>query len=260
MRPDVVVHLASAGVLEGDSSPTTLYEINVAATKNIVEAVSEVGGCKIIHTGSCSEYACQEDKPIIETSPLGAPNYYGATKAASVQILLGLSKQLGVPSVVLRPFNIYGPGESSKRLIPYLIQQQLSGNECELTHGRQQKDFLFVEDAARGFLAAIQRFETLEPHQIYNLCSGIPTNLRDIGERIVRLMRGSPQLFRWDARPQRAGEPHFIVGDPSRLMSATGWAPSIDLDLGLGKSILYYRQKHSNSKALSSHPISVAAA
>ena len=259
-KPDFVIHLASAGVLEGDNTPSSLFDINIQATKNLVEAVAEVGCCKIIHTGSCSEYACEDSELISESSPLGASNYYGATKAASVQMLLGLSRHLGISAVVLRPFNIYGPGESDKRLIPYLIKQQLFGRECELTQGLQLKDFLFVEDAACGFLSAIEHFDDVVEQHIHNLCSGIPTSLRDVGELIVNLLGGDPRLFKWGAKLPRAGEPIQIVGDPSRFMAATGWKPQINLDIGLKKTILYHRQKAEQSYTIPSKTNRSAAA
>ncbi len=147
-----------------------------------------------------------------------------------------------------------------KRLIPYLINQQIAGRECELTHGLQQKDFLYVDDAAKGFVTAIERFDSLKLHCIYNLCSGIPSSLRSVGERIVRLMHGNAQLFRWGVRPARAAEPSFIVGDPSLFMSTTGWQPQMDLDLGLSRTILYHRQLAGRSSSLSSHKAQSAAA
>lgn len=258
-RPEFIVHLASAGVLDGDTNPATLFEVNVRATVNLVEAAALVGDIKIIHTGTCSEYACQDGLISLESSPIGPPNYYGATKAASVQLLLGLCRLMGVPAVVLRPFNIYGQGESPKRLIPYLIEQQFAGRVCELTHGLQKKDFLYIDDAANGYLHAINHFEKLDMYGIYNLCTGIPTSLRSVGEKIASLMNGDTRLFHWGAKPARAAEPQIIVGDPRRFVEATGWIPSTELDIGLHKTIVYYRERAARTSAYQSSIPSAAA-
>lgn len=246
--PDFVIHLASAGVISGDNDPSALYEVNVEATRNLVSAMAETGRAKLIHTGSCSEYAPSDSVLLSELSPIGPTNFYGATKSASVQIALGLARQLAIPATVLRPFNIYGPRESRKRLVPYLIEGQLQNQECKLTHGLQQKDFLHVEDAARGYLSAIENFDRLGSYEIYNLCSGIGHTLRDVGSCLAEVSGGRQEIYKWGAVAPRAGEPDRIVGDPSKFRIATGWTPRYHLDIGLRKTFFYHLRLHSESR------------
>lgn len=247
-EPKFVIHLASAGVISGDNDPTVLYEVNVEATRNLIAAIAETGRARLIHTGSCSEYASGDSKLLSELSPIGPNNFYGATKSASVQIALGLARQLDVPAIVLRPFNIYGPRESRKRLVPYLIEGQLQNQECKLTHGLQEKDFLHVEDAARGYLSAMENFDRLGSYEIYNLCSGIGHTLRDVGVCLAEVAGGRRDIYKWGAVTQRTGEPNRIVGDPSKFFLATGWTPQFDLDIGLRKTFLYHLRQHSKSR------------
>ncbi len=247
-EPDFVIHLASAGVISGDNDPTALYEVNVEATRNLVSAIAETGRARLIHTGSCSEYAPSDSTLLSELSPIGPTNYYGATKSASVQIALGLARQLEVPAIVLRPFNIYGPRESRKRLVPYLIEGQIQNQECKLTHGLQQKDFLHVEDAALGYLSAVEKFDCLGSYEIFNLCSGIGHTLRDVGACLAEVSGGRHDIYKWGAVTQRAGEPNRMVGDPSKFSLATGWTPRFDLDIGLRKTFLYHLRQHSETR------------
>lgn len=246
-EPTFVIHLASAGVLAGDNDPETLYEVNVEATKNLVEAIAETGGAKLIHTGSCSEYSPSDAEYLSESSPIGPTNLYGATKAASVQIALGLARHRNIPAIVLRPFNIYGPRESEKRLVPYLIACQLENQECRLTHGLQQKDFLHVDDAALGFLSAMEHFDHLGSYEIYNLCSGVAHTLRDVGKCLVEVSGGREEIYQWGAVAQRRGEPIRIVGDPAKFCEATGWTPRLDLDLGLRDTFHYHLRLQSEA-------------
>ena len=237
IQPTTVVHLAAAGVVSRGEDAYGLIAGNVDFTVNLIRAASAVGCSSFIHTGSCFEYAEGSAQQLTERDLVDPFSLYGATKAASVQLALGLSKHLNLPLVVLRLFGVYGPGEAPQRLIPTLTRGLHAYQPIDLTAGTQIRDWMFIDDAAAGFCTAVSRFDQLVPHTVYNLCTGVGHTVRDVCETLADAMNRPRNLLRWGARPTRIGEPHSIVGDASRFQSAVGWEPNYELVQGIRATV-----------------------
>jgi nucleoside-diphosphate-sugar epimerase len=117
--------------------------------------------------------------------------------------------------------------------VPFLIDRLRRGGAVDLTPGTQVRDLLYVEDAAEAFVMAADAPTLGDDGQVYNVCSGVPVAVREVGETVARLLAASPELLRWGAIPPRSEEPPWIVGDGERFRSATGWKPKHDLTAGL---------------------------
>ncbi len=233
VQPDVIVHLAAAGVTAGGNDFDQLMNGNITYTLNLVQAASNAGCKAILHTGSCFEYAAVDERKLAEQDLVHPFSLYGSTKAASVQLAIGLARHLDVDLTVLRLFGVYGDGEVAQRLLPTLIRGLASHQPIDLTDGTQVRDWMYIDDAAQAFCAAVLHLDQLLPYTIYNLCTGIGHSVREVGETLAAEMGRPQSLLRWGTKPNRRGEPAMIVGDPKRFQDATGWRPHFDLKQGI---------------------------
>jgi GDP-4-dehydro-6-deoxy-D-mannose reductase len=235
IEAEVVFHLASPGVVASSDSPELLIETNVRLIARLLTVVQGWPLRNIVHAGSFSEYA-PSDAILTEDSPLVPATPYGASKVAAWAAGQTLAMQLGLPLVNVRLFHIYGPGEAKGRLIPYLYDRLARGELAQLTAGQQARDPIFIDDAIEALLAAACLPPAKSPIA-YNVCSGQPVEVRQIGEVVADLMHAPPALLRWGDLPYRPGEMMRAVGDNHRFVQATGWQPRVGLVEGVARSL-----------------------
>ena len=237
-RIGTICHLASYGVAAGEADTAQLIAGNVALTANLVEAASRHSVRRFIQTGSCFEYAVASDaRPLSEDSPIRPWSVYGAAKSTSVHFARTLAAKLDLPLVTLRLFGVYGPGEQPQRLVPYLLNRLELREAAELTPGFQVRDFLYIDDAVDAYRAALAGADGLFDGRALNVCTGVPTSIRELGATAAELLNAPAELLRWGALPGRPEEPERIVGDPGAFRVAAGWAPRFDLREGLRATI-----------------------
>ena len=233
-----ICHLASYGVAAGESDRAQLIAGNVGLTATLIEAAARHSVRRFVQTGSCFEYAAPRDGlPLSEDSPVRPWSVYGAAKSASVHFARTLSAKLGLPLITLRLFGVYGSGEQPQRLVPYLLNRLERREAAELTPGFQVRDFLYIDDAVDAYRTALAGADELFDGRDFNVCTGVPTSIRELGVTAAELLNAPAQLLRWGALPGRPEEPARIVGDPSAFRAATGWAPRFDLREGLRATI-----------------------
>jgi UDP-glucose 4-epimerase len=233
---EVIFHLASYGVSPAERDPEAMIEGNVALTTRLV-AAAPTSLRRFLFTGSCSEYApAREPTHLDEQHPIAPISLYGAAKAAARLCGDALARTRGLPFVTLRPFGVYGPGEGPHRLVPHLLDRLKRGEPPELTPGEQARDLTFIDDVVDALLLAATA-EAIEPHAVYNLCSGEPVRIRAVAEATARLL-GTPSAdLGLGRRPYRSDEPMWVVGDGRRFHEATGFRPKVGLDEGLARMI-----------------------
>jgi nucleoside-diphosphate-sugar epimerase len=236
LAPEVVFHLAAAGVNPEDREPTQLLDGNLNLIHAVLGALAERPPAAFVYTGSCSEYApADPPRRLSEDDPVLPPDLYGAAKAATTLWATALARHFGIPLVALRLFHFYGPGEPARRLVPSLIHGLRTGQPVPLTPGEQVRDLLFVEDVIGALLAAAT--ERVPPYQVYNVCSSTPVRVRELAELTARLMRKPLDLLEFGSLPYRPDDQMWMVGDNRRFRSLTGWRPGWDLEAGLARTI-----------------------
>lgn len=237
LSTDLVINLAAYGVHQEDRDPEALLDGNVHLVTRLLVATAGWPLKGFIHTGSCSEYGTQPSGTLLrEDHPVRPTSLYGAAKAASVMYGNALAVRLGTPFVTLRLFGVFGVGERPDRLVPYLIDRLLRDEPADLTVGAQVRDFTYVDDVVEAFLAA-GRASGVARYTTYNVCSGRPVRVREIGEAVATAMGKPRTLLQWGRRPYRTDEPTWLVGDHHRFTTATGWQPRISLDDGIRRMI-----------------------
>ncbi|MDB5351636.1 MAG: Nucleoside-diphosphate-sugar epimerase [Planctomycetota bacterium] len=221
--PDVVFHLAWAGVGRTGRDDRSQIESNLAGTLALFDLAVSVGCRSFVGLGSQAEYG-PHDGIIDENTPLNPTSLYGAAKASACLLLTRLAANAGVRFAWLRLFSAYGPGDHPQALIPFLIRSLLDGKTPTLSSGSQPWDYLYVTDAADAIAGAGC---SPEATGVYNLASGQFVTIRSVAERLRDMTDPGASLEFGEARSPG------IQADISRLGSAIGWKPRIGLEVGL---------------------------
>lgn len=154
---DVVLHLAALiAIPYSYHSPDTYVDTNIKGTLNVVQAARELGVSRVVHTSTSEVYGTARFVPITEDHPLQGQSPYSASKIGADQIAMSFFNSFGLPVVILRPFNTYGPRQSARAVIPTIITQLVNGvREIKLGAVHPTRDFNYVSDTVRGFIAAL---------------------------------------------------------------------------------------------------------
>ena len=235
--PELVYHLAAFGVDRPSEDPRQAVLVNVMGTVHLLEAVRERHLRRFIYIGTCYEYACGEN-PIGPDTSLAPANIYAATKSGGALACRSYERVCDLPLVIVRPFQSYGPWQSIRQLIPYVIVSLLEGEDVRVTSGRQTRDFVFIDDLVNALLLVSERDDAVG--QTFNLGSGRGTPVRTVVERIVELLGGDGTV-EFGAMPHRPAEIWDIWSDNTRAHALLGWSPDCSLTDGLGNTINWYR-------------------
>ena len=237
LKPELVYNLGSAGVNPDDRDPAFLLAGNVGLITALVTALQNASPSRLIHIGSCSEYAPAEAGRLLdENAAVNPPSIYGAAKACAFMYGGALAARLNVPFITLRLFGVYGPGEAPHRLVPSVISHLQRNEPIELTGGEQVRDLIYVDDAVEALLAAAA-CEELQAGSAYNVCSSRAIKIRQVAECVAECMHKPKSLLRFGQRPYRDDEPMWIVGDNRRFSKLAGWSPQVTLQQGISQSI-----------------------
>jgi CDP-glucose 4,6-dehydratase len=242
---DVVFHLAAQTIVaNAQASPRETFETNVLGTWNVMEVCRELGVGSVLFASSDKAYGSSDELPYREEFPLRAAHSYDASKAAADILARSYWHSYGVPVAVTRFANIYGGGDLNfSRLIPEAVSAVLDGRRPVIrSDGTPQRDFLYVEDAARAYLAIADALDDGAARgEAFNAGGGEPHAVADV-LRLIAELAGSdlePDI-RGTGNPE--GEIDHQYVDSTKLIETTGWRPEVDLQEGLRRAIDWYRE------------------
>lgn len=227
--PHVVFHLAAAGVTSPSINPRLALMVNAAGAVNLLEALRESDVRRIVMVGTSHEYGARE-----AMEGLDPFNAYAASKVAAWAYSRMYWRAHGLPVVTVRPFQVYGPGQSERALIPAAIRAALSGDDFSTTAGEQIRDFVHVEDIVSGVVAAAEAPDI--EGQSLDLGTGVGNAVQHIVVRIWQLTAATGRV-QSSALPYRAGEPMHLVADAQRTAQLTGWRAGTSVEEGLPATI-----------------------
>lgn len=224
---DRVLHLAALiAIPYSYHSPDTYVDVNVKGTLNVVQAARDLNVQKVVHTSTSEVYGTARFVPITEEHPLQGQSPYSASKIGADQIALSFHAAFGTPVAVLRPFNTYGPRQSARAVIPTIITQLAAGHrEVQLGALHPTRDFSYVEDTARGFIAAMEHDATVG--EVTNIGSGFEISIADTARLIAEVM-GVDVAIREDVqrlRPEKS-EVDRLFASYELATARMGWTPS----------------------------------
>jgi NDP-hexose 4,6-dehydratase len=248
---DIAFHLAALiGIPYSYEAPHSYVETNVVGTMNVLEAARRHGTPRVVITSTSEVYGTARRVPIDEGHPLQAQSPYSASKIAADKLAESYHLSFGLPVVTLRPFNTFGPRQSARAVIPTVIAQVSAGAETvHLGATEPTRDFTFVEDTARAFLAVGQAPAERVIGGELNAGTGTEIAIGAVAQRIGELMG---RTVRIEQQPERlrpeTSEVMRLVCDSSRLREATGWAPQVEFDDGLLRTIAWFREPENLSR------------
>jgi GDP-L-fucose synthase len=250
-QPDLVLHLAAkvGGIGANQSRPGTFFRDNMAMGLNVLEQARLTGTKKVVITGTICAYPKFAPIPFREDDlwngyPEETNAAYGVAKKALLVMAEAYRAQFGCNFVMLFPVNLYGPRDNfdleTSHVIPAMIRKFVSAkqegrNAVQLWgDGSPTREFLFVQDAAEGLVAAALHYDDSAP---VNLGAGFEISMKDLAELIARKV-GYDGTITWDAsRPN--GQLRRML-DVSRAKERFGFVARTSLDVGLDRTIAWY--------------------
>jgi GDP-4-dehydro-6-deoxy-D-mannose reductase len=234
-RPDAIFHLAGiSSIPDAQGDPGLAYEINVLGAARVLHEVRtrrRAGKTDpvLLVVGSGAQYGrVVEQRPLRENDSQRPMSIYAASKAAQEIVALEAANSEGVRVIATRSFNHSGPGQAEQFLLPALVHRVLAiraGVKSTLRIGNADtvRDFLHVRDVVRAYLALV---ECGVAGEAYNVCSGEGYRVRDLAKRVLAAAGVNAQIEVEPALVRRDEVP-WLVGDPAKVRSATGWAPTL---------------------------------
>lgn len=238
---DVVFHLAALiGIPYSYVAPDSYIETNVKGTMNMCLAAMDNKVQRFIHTSTSEVYGTAEYIPIDEKHPLQPQSPYSASKIAADAIAMSFHLSFNFPLTIARPFNTYGPRQSARAVIPTIITQIASGKkEIKLGDISPTRDFNFVKDTCRGFLALSEHESSIG--EIFNIGSNSEISIGETVKLINELMQSNLQIISDENRLRpKNSEVKRLVSDNQKIYSLTGYQPQFNFKQGLQLTIDWF--------------------
>lgn len=246
---DTIFHLAALiAIPYSYIAPDSYLETNVKGTLNICQAARQNGCRKLIHTSTSEVYGTAKYVPINENHPLQPQSPYSASKIGADAIAMSYYYSFGLPVVVARPFNTYGPRQSARAVIPTIITQIAAGKKAiMLGDVRPTRDFNYVEDTVSGLvsLGACEKSDG----EVVNIGSNCEVSVGNVFELIRRAMRSDARsvVDEQRLRPNKS-EVERLWCDNTKINAMTGFAPKISLEAGLQSTIEWFTKSENLAK------------
>lgn len=238
--PELVFHLAAyQDVGQSFSQIEECFDVNAKGTANLFDACE--GASRFVYVATSEVYGFQTGVPFVESMEPKPLSPYAVTKYAG-EMFCRMKQRMSPRGaiVILRPFNAFGPYQSTKAIIPELILKSLRHQPVRTTPAEQTRDFNYVTNLVDGMLLAAEHPDP--PEGPINLAGGEEIAIRDLAHRVVELT-GSDSRLEIGAFPYRPNEILRMCGDSTLARQALGWSPRVNMDEGLRITIGWYRDQ-----------------
>jgi NAD dependent epimerase/dehydratase len=238
-----VYHLAALGsVPYSYTAPRSFVDTNTVGTLHVLEAVRACHTPRLVHTSTSETYGTARTVPISEAHPLQAQSPYAASKVGADKLVESYYLSFGLPAVTLRPFNTFGPRQSTRAVIPQVITQLAAGSRVlKLGALDPTRDFSYVTDTAEAFVTVGEAPGSAVLGEVFNCGPGDDVAIGRLAEEITELMGVQADIVE-DAQRLRPKDSEVmrLVCDATRLRERTGWAPRFTRAAGLGQTIEWF--------------------
>ncbi len=252
----IVYHLACLGVRHSVHSPHENHDVNATATLKLLAAARQADVPRFVYVSSSEVYGGVESTPILgdaisEDHPAFPCTVYGGSKLAGESYTRAYFRTYGYPTVVIRPFNTYGPrshheGDSGE-VIPKFLLRCLAGRPLIVFgDGSQSRDFTFVSDTAAGILLAGDHPKAVG--ETINLGSGTDVRIADLAKTVASVTgRPNAEIVYDEPRP---GDVYRLIADVSRARALLGFEPRVSMADGLQRLLQWYRDQKKSPEEL----------
>ena len=246
---DLIFHLAALiAIPYSYIAPDSYVDTNVKGTLNICQAANDNGKIRVIHTSTSEVYGTAQYVPIDEKHPKQPQSPYSASKIGADMMAMSFYNTFELPVTVARPFNTYGPRQSSRAIIPTIITQIANGmKEIKLGDLSPTRDFNFVKDTARGFLAIAECDDTIGRE--INIASNFEISMADTLNIIKKIMQSEVNFVTDEQRLRpKDSEVFRLWGDNSLINSLTGWLPDYTIKQGIKETVDWFMNTENLTK------------
>ena len=238
---NIVFHLAALiGIPYSYQAPMAYVRTNVEGTLNIMSAALEADVLRVVHTSTSEVYGSAQYIPIDENHPLVGQSPYAATKIGADKIAEAFHLSFGLPVVILRPFNTFGPRQSTRAVIPTIITQALSGREIRLGSLSPTRDMNFVSNTVDAFIKSAESEAVIG--KVINAGSGREISIGELTQLICDMIGVNPVVQSDDYRIRpKESEVDRLLADNTQARTVLGWKPIISLEEGLQRTIKWHQ-------------------
>jgi NAD dependent epimerase/dehydratase len=223
---DAVLHLAALiAIPYSYHSPDTYVDTNVKGTLNVLQAAREAGVARMVHTSTSETYGTARFVPMTEDHPAQGQSPYSASKIGADQMAYAFHASFGLPVVIARPFNTYGPRQSARAVIPAIMSQIANGaRRIKLGAVSPTRDFTFVSDTVAAFIAALD--SDAAAGEAVNFGSGFEIAVGETANLIAQVMDADIEIVSEEARLRpSASEVERLCADATKARRVFGWEP-----------------------------------
>ncbi len=243
---DVVFHLAALiGIPYSYRAAQSYVRTNIEGTLNVLQAARDLATERVLCTSTSEVYGNARYVPINEEHPLQGQSPYSASKIGADKIAESYYLSFGLPVSIVRPFNTYGPRQSTRAMIPTIITQALSGSEVRVGSLLPTRDFNYVTDTVEGFLATASESQAIG--KTINFGSGVEISIGDLAKQIGLLVGKDLTLVSEEqrVRPENS-EVERLCADSSLAQQLLGWRSRVSLEEGLRQTIAWMEDNLGN--------------
>jgi dTDP-glucose 4,6-dehydratase len=237
---EIVFHLGSLiAIPYSYTNPMDFVQTNIVGSANLLSACLWNNVEKIVHTSTSEVYGTAIYCPMDEKHPLQAQSPYSATKIAADKLAESYCRAFGIPVAIARPFNTYGPRQSSRAVIPTIILQALYGDKVMLGSVEPKRDFTYVEDTVSGLIEIAKSGQSVG--EVINIGCGREISIAELAQVILSVMGKEAAILKEErrVRPEKS-EVERLMCNNSKAMELLGWEPRISLKEGLRRTIDWF--------------------
>ncbi len=231
IKPKTVFDCVAYGAYSFEQDIHLIYRTNFTFAVRLIEHLIQRGVSSYIHAGSSSEYGDRAGGPD-EAFSLNPNSHYSVSKAAASNLLFYSGKKLGLPCANLRLYSVYGPYEDASRLIPTLVIRGLKGEYPNFVNPDISRDFVYVDDVTRAFVAAADQLRPENYGESFNIGTGKKTTMRDVSNIAKEMFNITAEPV-FNSMPDREGDVSDWYAKPVKAHDLLGWAADTTLHDGL---------------------------
>lgn len=237
----VVFHLAALiGIPYSYVAPSSYVQTNVAGTLNLLQAARALGVERFVHTSTSETYGSAQYVPIDERHPQVGQSPYSATKIGADKLAESFALSFEMAVTTVRPFNVFGPRQSDRAIIPTIIAQRVAGlKTVRIGDPAPKRDFTFASDTAEGFVRAARCDQAVG--KSINIGSGKSIAMGALTEKICELSGGGRHLCESKRARPAGSEITELLCDNTLARDLLGWTPQVGLTDGLVRTIEFVR-------------------
>jgi len=221
-------------------NPERFLDVNIKGTLNVLMACKTLDVARVIQFSSSEVYGIVQYTPMDERHPTLPQSTYAVSKLAADRLCFVFNREHGIPVVIVRPFNSYGPRATQPYVIPEIISQLAKTNVVKLGNVKAKRDFTYVEDIAKGAIAIME--SDIPNGEVVNLGSNKTYTIEELAHLVGKLIGHDSIEIKIESSRLRPLDVDLLQCDYSKAQAHTDWKPEIDITEGLKRTVQWYME------------------